>query len=260
MRCIFCKADSSASRAVEHIVPESLGNTEHILPPGVVCDSCNNYFSRKIEQPLLNSDYFIHARYHSEVYSKKGRIPPVRAIHVESATLVEIGKHKSEQFIYPSREEDSQRFINSILRSRKGTLVVPAEPSPPDKQIVSRFIGKVGLEALAHRFLDVPGGLDEVVDKAELDELRNYVRRGSRRFVWPFHQRAIYTEGALFYEEGYGYYEVLHEYTFLYTELQELCFVLAIFGVEYALNMGTPDISRYLEWLRQNGNKSPLYL
>jgi hypothetical protein len=260
MRCIFCKADSSTSRAVEHIIPESLGNTEHILPPGVVCDSCNNYFARKIEKPLLDSDYFVHARHRAEVYSKKGRIPPIQAIHIESATLVEMGKHKGERFIYPSRERDSQRFITSILSSKRGTLVVPTQQALPDEQVVSRFVGKVALETLAQRLLDVPNGLDEVVDKSELDELRVHVRRGSRQLVWPFHQRVIHAEDAVFCEEGYGRYEVLHEYTLLYTEAQELYLVLAIFGVEYTLNMGVPDISRYLEWLRQHGNKSPLYL
>ncbi|HET8891812.1 MAG TPA: HNH endonuclease [Candidatus Angelobacter sp.] len=29
-RCIFCKNDSSGSRSIEHILPESLGNKEHL--------------------------------------------------------------------------------------------------------------------------------------------------------------------------------------------------------------------------------------
>ena len=50
MRCIFCKKDSCNSRSVEHILPESLGNEEHILPAGIVCDRCNNYFASSVEQ------------------------------------------------------------------------------------------------------------------------------------------------------------------------------------------------------------------
>lgn len=42
MRCIFCKRNSNSSRSVEYIIPESLGNEEHVPPPGVVCDACNN--------------------------------------------------------------------------------------------------------------------------------------------------------------------------------------------------------------------------
>ena len=58
MRCVFCKADSSQSRSVEHIIPESLGNTAHTLPRCVVCDQCNGYFARKIEKPVLDSGMF----------------------------------------------------------------------------------------------------------------------------------------------------------------------------------------------------------
>ena len=50
MRCIFCKQDSSNSKNVEHIIPESLGSTKHILGKGIVCDKCNNYFSREVEK------------------------------------------------------------------------------------------------------------------------------------------------------------------------------------------------------------------
>ena len=55
-------------------------------------------------------------------------------------------------------------------------------------------------------------------------------------------------------------HEVLHEWTFLYTEHEEMYFVLAILGVEYAINMGGPDIEGYKLWLKEHGNKSPLYL
>jgi len=50
MRCLFCKCPSDDSKSVEHIIPETLGNADHVLPRGTVCDKCNNYFSRKIEK------------------------------------------------------------------------------------------------------------------------------------------------------------------------------------------------------------------
>lgn len=53
MNCLFCKRDSSTSRSVEHVIPESLGNKEYVLPRGMVCDKCNQYFAIKIEKPLL---------------------------------------------------------------------------------------------------------------------------------------------------------------------------------------------------------------
>jgi HNH endonuclease len=75
MRCIFCKQDSSGSASVEHIVPESLGNTDHVLPIGVVCDVCNQYFARKVERQLLESPMFRLLRSDMAVPNKRGRIP-----------------------------------------------------------------------------------------------------------------------------------------------------------------------------------------
>lgn len=75
MHCIFCKRDSSTSISIEHIVPESLGNLTHVLPAGVVCDVCNQYFARKIERPLLESPVFRLLRADMSVPNKRGRVP-----------------------------------------------------------------------------------------------------------------------------------------------------------------------------------------
>ncbi len=75
MKCIFCKANSDGSISIEHILPESLGNTEHLLPRGVVCDSCNNYLGREVEKPILTSGIFKLIRDDRQISSKKGRAP-----------------------------------------------------------------------------------------------------------------------------------------------------------------------------------------
>lgn len=81
MRCIFCKHDSSTSVSVEHIVPESLGNIDHVLPVGVVCDGCNQYFARKVERPLLESPMFRLLRADMAIPNKRGRIPAWMPTH-----------------------------------------------------------------------------------------------------------------------------------------------------------------------------------
>lgn len=80
MRCIFCKVSSDHSRSREHIVPESLGNLTHILPPGVVCDSCNNYLSREVEGPFLNSEAVKLLRFDQAIPSKRGKIPSMNGV------------------------------------------------------------------------------------------------------------------------------------------------------------------------------------
>lgn len=39
--CIICDTPNEA-KAIEHIIPESLGNKFYILDKGDVCDPCNN--------------------------------------------------------------------------------------------------------------------------------------------------------------------------------------------------------------------------
>jgi HNH endonuclease len=80
MRCIFCKNDSSKSKSVEHIIPESLGNTTKVLPKGIVCDTCNNYFARKVEQPFLEAPALKALRFHQVVPNKRRRVPPLTGI------------------------------------------------------------------------------------------------------------------------------------------------------------------------------------
>ena len=41
MRCLFCKLPSDAATSVEHVIPQSLGNSQVILPRGMICDPCN---------------------------------------------------------------------------------------------------------------------------------------------------------------------------------------------------------------------------
>ena len=67
MNCLFCKQNTDNSKSVEHIIPESLGNKEHILPRGLVCDNCNQYFAIKIEKPLLEQPYFRNIRHRAGI-------------------------------------------------------------------------------------------------------------------------------------------------------------------------------------------------
>jgi hypothetical protein len=213
MRCNFCKCSSESSSSREHIIPESLGNKEHLLPAGVVCDSCNNYFSRKIEKVVLDSAMMRLLRKDRNVPNKRGRVPAFKLDEV--ATL-------------------------------------------PDYRLMSRFLAKAAVEALAFKTLTVPFSNQEIVDLHSLDEIRSYARfnLGS---TWPFSYRTLYPVNSIF-KEGEGFYEVLHEFDFLYTKSFELYFVLAIFGAEFVIKLGGPQLDGYQRWLKENENASPLYL
>lgn len=210
--CIFCLEDASESVSVEHILPESLGNADHTLPRGVVCDACNNYFSRKIEKPLLDSGVFRLLRADRRIANKRGRIP-----------------------VLPSHDDRSL----------------------PSYRTVGRFLGKVGLEALAARVARVPAWREELRRQQELDELRDFVRY-DRGEDWPYSFRTLYPVNATF-SDGDESYEVLHEYDLLYTVGRELYVVAAILGVEFVLNLGGRLLDGYMAWLREHEYASPLY-
>lgn len=80
MRCLFCKLPSDAATSVEHVIPQSLGNSQVILPRGMICDPCNNYIARKIEQPLLAHESFRNLRAWYRIPNKRGRHPSLYGV------------------------------------------------------------------------------------------------------------------------------------------------------------------------------------
>ena len=77
MKCLFCKQSSTDTKSVEHVVPESLGNTKFILPLGYVCDKCNNYFAREVEKPFLELPELRLLRFQEGIPNKKNKMPTI---------------------------------------------------------------------------------------------------------------------------------------------------------------------------------------
>ena len=189
-----------------------MGNTEHVLPVGVVCDSCNQYFARKVERQLLEAPMFLLLRASMSVPSKRGRIP--------------------------------------LWNPQDG--VAKAE-----YRQMGRFLAKVGLEVLAFKTQSVPNWNAELVDQPELDELRRFARYNEGP-DWSFTTRTLYPVNAVFNQQGQRF-EVLHEFDIVWTQSSETYLVLAIFGVEMAINLGGRESDGYRRWLEANNWASPLY-
>jgi hypothetical protein len=252
-RCLFCKTPCDSSRSAEHILPESLGNTQHVLPAGVVCDGCNNYFARKVEDPFLNSGAVRALRAAQGVRNKRGRLLGQDAILM--------GEHSAMLYTpydaMPVLDVPTAAGINALFNAKNGTIVVPAENAPPSDQVTSRFLAKMALEAMALKGIEAGLDVDYLVDHNQLDLLRAHARRGEPR-NWPFSRRRIY-EANKPWNDPDGLHQRVHEHDFLVTEHSEYFFVLAIFGLEFAINMGGTEIGGYLQWLEAHGQVSPLY-
>lgn len=266
MRCIFCKSPSDRSKSVEHIIPESLGNDDHVLPTGWVCDSCNNYLSRKVEAPFMNSEYGKRARFEMKIPSRRRRIPIVSGFHPQSRTMVNLLHDGVGLSFFAAEGEDEAAFINTLRSQSHGSLWIPSSGDPELTYEIARFVGMIALEILAYRCLDITGWNDELVDKPELDELRDYVRRGRPGFIWPVHLRRIYPAAHEFSDEIDPEFQVLHEFDLLFIPSKdstesggEFYAVIAILGIEYTINLGGPELEGYLHWLEKNNNVSYLY-
>lgn len=254
MRCIFCKIDSNGSSSVEHIIPESLGNLSHILPPGVVCDKCNNYFAIKVEKPFLETEAIRQLRFYQNLLSKRGRLPKMDGILLPGfpAILRKFPKSAFEGYL-----ELEPNAIRHLMSSVGGKVILPQASEPP-RRLVSRFLAKVAVEAMAARLFHNSEWQDSFTDESQLDGIRNHARRGETP-DWPFHVCHIYEMDAKRIEPSGRVIQVVHEYDILKTDWDEWFFVLALFGVELVINYGGPEIDGYKRWLNENGDRSPLY-
>lgn len=257
MRCIFCKRGSASSRSKEHIIPESLGNTDHVLRPGVVCDQCNNYFARKVEQPLLASGWMSHLRSTQWVPNKRGFVPPMLGVLKRFPKPVNVWVNGSKIHLHAMHEPEQSDVEGLLLSGKVNGVVLPTRGNV-DQKLMSRFLAKVAIEILAHRLIEIEDWEAELIDNTQLDPIRRYARIGDRPGEWPFSQRTIYHEDDVQFDRG-RVFQVMHEFTLLYTDKNELYAVVCIFGEEFAINMGGPEIDGYIAYLVENDQKSPLY-
>lgn len=267
MRCIFCKSNSSGSKSVEHIIPESLGNKTHILQKGIVCDSCNNYFGNKIEKVVLEMPYFKSLRARLMISNKKGKMPKISGF-TKDKDIIEIRYSTHRNNILEVVYKDD-KTLKSILNSNE--LYVPLISEPPQNDMyISKFIGLIALEALAQRVSSIENWQEDFVNHEGLDDLRNYVRYGKGNTIWPYHIRRIDSENQIKYcKETNKIFERLNEYDFLipdslndgdFHKVDNLYFVMAIMGIEYTINITNAGLNRYFNWLSNNQNKSILQM
>ena len=258
MNCIFCKHISDNSISIEHIIPESLGNKEHTLPQGIVCDRCNKYFAIKIEKPLLELPYFVSVRHRNQIENKKRRVPIEEGIALTPFNG-KVQMHNDKKGKAISFEDEAT--VEWLKQNKTFTLIVPVNDQPPsDHFAISKLLGKIAIEAIAKVGIEVEGGLDDVVHNPGLDPIRSYVRYGKGVKYWPYHYRVLYPEGHFVEDPKTNIpYEVIHEFQLFETSKNIFHLILIIFGIEYCINLCDPSITAYQQWLSDHNNECPLY-
>lgn len=74
-RCIYCLRSEADFTSEEHVLPESLGNEDLILPNGYVCDNCNNGILSDLDNSLVNFGPIAFLRVQFLPYTKQGKFP-----------------------------------------------------------------------------------------------------------------------------------------------------------------------------------------
>lgn len=259
MRCIFCKRESSGTVSIEHIVPESLGNSKLTLPKGAVCDACNNYFATHLEKPVLESGEFMYLRFNQELKNKKGRVPEVEIMvgdHLVRARRV-------GRLDFEFKPGDFSKIENYLSTSRGGEIKIPITGTPPNDSLLSRWLAKMGLEMLAYKCLGLDDWNDYIIEHEGLNAIRQFARSPKPRESWLYSKRRIYEPSARTIAPDGQHGQMIYECDILATgtaESSEFYFVVAFFGMEYAINIGGSSMDGYHEWLALNKNISPLYV
>lgn len=253
MDCLFCEEDTSTCRSREHVLPESLGNHSEVLPPGVVCDKCNNYFASKVELPFANHPQIETMRFMSAQRSKKGRIPPAQVrillddASVPAALVRTLNSRKQHEGHVITGDLD---IVHRMQQSRRNEIEIGrGTPAVADEtRIVSRFIGKVAIETLAFKLGPVGYTLP-----VPLPDLRKYVRFDEGE-DWPVSVRRIHceqdlwhdTEGTLNRPVWASAFDVLNRTDSHEGAVSgEWYFVGAYFGLEFAINIAARSVETY---------------
>jgi len=186
MNCLFCNSIGPFSTK-EHIVPESLGNDDLILNDNV-CDKCQNYFGKEIENYILNKTPFAVWRAMLGIKTKVGKLPKIDMTQPKTTKGRLPDKHTFHDngVIFEAKSDGthkieitSKQMWQDIQQGSRSSFHFVM--TPKSLVMIGRFLGKIGLELLC---LDNP----TIARNESFDDIRSYVRKGTTLDIWPiFH-------------------------------------------------------------------------
>lgn len=163
-KCIWClRACPEVSFDRSHVLPQCVGNKhQQILPKGVVCQPCNNSYSRKVEREFIHEPLF---RMGTHVLGIR-KDPLLDSLPFDST---------------PRRFHFNISLNNSELKvdcDGPPKLICKKTYNKRDSSLLSRAIHKMAFEALAHALY--VKGHDENVDvlSERFHPIRQWVRLG----------------------------------------------------------------------------------
>lgn len=158
-KCIYCLSTEGKFNSREHIISESIGNTELILDEGDVCDNCNNTTLSNLDQALANFPPIAYQRVQLGIKTKKRKTATAKFQNVSmeqvSPTEIKFRMKADEEPI-----EETAESLQFLLRNEFDYL------------LVARAIYKIALGAFA-----LLHGRDAACDP-KFDRARTFICEG----------------------------------------------------------------------------------
>jgi len=242
-RCIWCGRDAESPNVIfssdSHIIPKCLGNKKLILPPGVVCDSCNHNFHNKLEQTFIDDPMVKTLAGILRVRDAVGEFAYVRnkdggPVNHEPRLQISINSsdQKSDVIIttdYKARQ-DGEVIKDDIIKCQKSY-------KRRELAFLSRAVYKIAFEYFAYSIFaenDKQITLEgkKLIQSADIFDdkysyVREWVKEGSsqtmiREFLifFSFGQKATIDD---WYQNFVWYYDINDQQVFL-MDLYGLCF------------------------------------
>lgn len=148
--CLFCREVSGGFASVEHIVPESMGNTTFVLPRGVVCDRCNHGILSDLDNALCGFSPFAMRRTMLGIPSKGGTVPEFRSVQGTMKFIPGVGG-ADPTLEFRSHSPKNPMLTHTPLPNGKVELSLSLKGGKPMRpkyaSQISRALLKVALEA-----------------------------------------------------------------------------------------------------------------
>lgn len=142
-RCIYCLGTEGAFTSEEHVIPESLGNDDLVLPKGFVCDTCNNGVLSVLDNALIKFEPIAFLQVQHVPYTKAGKFPKA---NFSTFTIEKTGprhikmtpKNKGGEIKNPKQIGDDQHSFNIQWKGKKINWT-----------LIARALYKIGLGMVA---------------------------------------------------------------------------------------------------------------
>jgi len=224
------------------VIPESLGNDDLTLS-GHVCDACQKYFGKEVEQFVLNKTPIAAWRVLLGTTTKKGKPPhsDLSQPNRSRGRFPSVSEHhdnfglRANEDGYSCAIELNSDQVNQVLDSDQLRLKVVL--SPKVLFMMGRFLCKIGMELICT--VD-----PEEARSSRFDLARRYAREGSTNWLWPI---LMYSAGDYhglkkWGRDEDGYYITSECYSFLLGDVERNRFLEFGIGTDrYIITLDEPQ-------------------